>query len=489
MRLTSSPRNSILRRPITTTLELQKAGFLRGDSVDLRIRISHNKQVKSLHGIIITLYRQARVDMHPALPVVTEKGEDDIFPKSRTGLGGISFSAGGTSHLFRKDLDQTFAALIINPDTLAQEVKASVRIPEDAFPTVSTVPGAMISFKYFVEVILDLQGKLTGLDKYFGSAAASTTPGYVFATGLGASSSYSGPYSGFPHMINTEELRRERNVVHSSFEIVVGTKDSERNRSWKQPAMNSQAVFADVGAESSNSRSAAAPLSGASSSQETPWVNATTPYPESRISSRPLQSTDVLDHFPRGEAPRYEGLLAASYPLPAITPSEELSEKEVLRRAEEQLLPSQPLDAIAAGPSSAIHAPSAPALSDLQPILPHGVPVSNGLHFGFAPDVPSAPFLAGEGNAGPSAPAYSGDDPSSSTLPADDKQELERRRLEEQRSAPPEDPSETPVGTEAGPSAPMASQDFAPSAPSLADEDAFGFDAPDNTHALPRYER
>ncbi|KAG9824605.1 hypothetical protein KCU63_g16504, partial [Aureobasidium melanogenum] len=67
-RVSSSPSDTP-HKLITATVELLKGACLRGDSFPVRISINHTKHIKSINGIIITLYRQARVDMHPALPL------------------------------------------------------------------------------------------------------------------------------------------------------------------------------------------------------------------------------------------------------------------------------------------------------------------------------------------------------------------------------------------------------------------------------------
>ena len=54
-------------REITATVELQKGGCLPGDLLPVKIHVEHNRRVKSMHGIIVTFYRQGRVDYAPAL--------------------------------------------------------------------------------------------------------------------------------------------------------------------------------------------------------------------------------------------------------------------------------------------------------------------------------------------------------------------------------------------------------------------------------------
>src|SRR6201996_8470428 len=195
-------------KPITTIITLGRAGYLRGDTVDVHVLTDHTKQIKSLHGVIVTLYRQARVDYYPSLPVINK--DDDSATKRRMGLRGISISSSGSFHIYRKLLDQNFSAIIIDDKTMTAEVKTSVSIPEDAFPTISTVPGAMISFKYYVEVICDIQGKLSAYDKYL------PTPGASSLNGVRNNASMTnGAHSGFHGwgFIDTEEIKREKSVV------------------------------------------------------------------------------------------------------------------------------------------------------------------------------------------------------------------------------------------------------------------------------------
>src|SRR6201994_2240786 len=87
-------------KPITTIITLGRAGYLRGDTVDVHVLIDHTKQIKSLHGVIVTLYRQARVDYYPSLPVINK--DDDSATKRRMGLRGISISSSGSFHIYRK---------------------------------------------------------------------------------------------------------------------------------------------------------------------------------------------------------------------------------------------------------------------------------------------------------------------------------------------------------------------------------------------------
>jgi hypothetical protein len=47
---------------IAVDIELQKAGYLKGEQIRLNIKIKHTKPIKNLKGAIVTLYRMSRFD-------------------------------------------------------------------------------------------------------------------------------------------------------------------------------------------------------------------------------------------------------------------------------------------------------------------------------------------------------------------------------------------------------------------------------------------
>ncbi|CAO2649137.1 Nn.00g100860.m01.CDS01 [Neocucurbitaria sp. VM-36] len=529
----NASRTILKGKTITATVDVLKGGFLRGDQIPIRVTVQHTKHVRSLKGIIITLYRQARVDMHPALPVVpNSKGDrtksEDYYPKSRTGLGGLSLSSAGSSHLFRKDLCQSFAPLFVDPRTLTAEVKCAVRVPDEAFPTISNVPGAMISFKYYVEVVVDIQGKLTGLDRMVANAGLVNVPTITGgASGTARDDSTSNMFSTWGgNFVDTDQIRREKGIVSSLFEVVIGTKDSERNGKRKQtqePLPNGQSGVYEV------------PLDGSTNS------DAANSYDQDYYGyDEDGQYYDYSYDPAYYDIPEYEhtaGADTSSHIPPA--PSEEeqgLSEKERMRRAEARLLPSQPPGAAgpASPPETIQHGIPASA-----PVLPEDedpntqIPYFTATAAATTPAHPPPPFHAsapsqltsgttttqslqrrvtgqledenlningnsqdspapqntncGEGSQlkplpplpPQSSPGASGVAPeylassASHFQASDDKQELRRQRLEMERSAPPEDDEQGESSQNL--SAPLAScvqsVDLAPSAPILDEDD------------------
>jgi hypothetical protein len=487
--------HSLTRRPITATVEIQKAGFLRGDTIPIKVSVSHTKQIKSLHGVIVTLYRQARVDMHPALPVVNG-GDDDMYPRSRTGLGGLSLSSAGSTHLFRKDLSQSFAALIINPDTLSAEVKTTIRVPEEAFPSIASVPGAMISFKYYVEIVLDLQGKLSGLDRLLPSSGVSAMSAND-ASGRPADSNGTVFSAWGGHFINTEDIRRDKSVVSCVFEVIVGTRDSERKSAWKQNPLTPEYEANDF----------ADPQGNGGAINNNVWHHHGVNNGRYVGYGLEVHSTDLdqqvhqqFQYHPQqslsnanDDAPPQ----MSRFPIPDFAEDEQnISEKERLRRAEARLLPSRPPeDGVESSASAGAHAPSAPIIQDSHDFPTSSAPGDADFHN--SSTGPSAPpstvFLPTlHQDTSPSAPAYHHHAPPPSSLaPTDDKHELHRRRLESERSAP-EDLADVAEGSSAAETTPRA-RELAPSAPMLNEEDEFGFNfnvpSSSHHHSLPRYER
>ncbi|KAJ5255243.1 hypothetical protein N7505_010394 [Penicillium chrysogenum] len=419
---------SISDKTITAKAELLRAGVLPGDTLPITVTINHCKQVRSAHGIMVTFYRQGRIDLHPAIPMgTTAAGKkpvyEDCYPRSRTGLGGLTLGTSRTSSTFRKDLSQTFAPLIVDPSTMTAIIKTSIRIPEDAFPTITRVPGAMINFRYYVEVVTDLRGKITSPDRFlprFNMVSGGTTfspSGQALnpADSSGVTANWAG------NILDTDSIRREKGVISVAFEVVVGTRDSQRQKAKRtlstagestksQTAPPASAIILNpVDGEEWPEASSVPNSHGDYGTQEgyfpeeTDWAEYPAEYPEN------FQPMD-----PRVAPPEVE---------------EPVDEKTRVRRHEEALLPSQPPEEDEAGPSTApMEVPTAPVLPDDHHLqdYQHTV-VVNG--------------------AGPSEPHVSGDD----------KQELERHRLQAQASAPQDEPSGQEPSD--GPSAPVFDED------------------------------
>lgn len=439
---------SVSSQTITARTELQKQGALPGDTIPIKVSVTHTKpNVRGL--VIVTLYRQGRVDMHPPIPLVS-KGKnknaefEEMYPRSRSGLGGLSFSNGSPSSVFRKDLSQSTAMMIINPDTLAADIKSSINLPDTAFPTMANVPGGMISFKYFVEVVVDLCGKLG--EPRFLPRLTSTEPSFI--DGADNTSQLNSDWAN--HILDTVQLRRTRSVVDFTFQVIVGTKDSVRaaqkvaEESYRNHSIENDGYLGEQ-------------------YQEQEQYNENGEYYQNW---GPYEGQDDLVH---GAPQEQQHWPPPTHLVPPPPPEEPLDEKAMLRREEALLLPSQPPEE--EGQSSAVAeamAPSAPLEADLHDH--NGPPIIR-----VAPSpmstrsVDTVVHLAGSSIGLQALEAADGQDT------GDDKQELERQRLLAQASAPLDEDDGTADGADGQQS---AVAQYTPSAPVLTEEDEY------NAHTL-----
>ncbi|KAB8218997.1 hypothetical protein BDV33DRAFT_117263 [Aspergillus novoparasiticus] len=453
-------------KTITAKTELLRAGVLPGDTLPIKVTINHCKQVRSAHGIIITLYRQGRIDLHPSIPVGSSANGkkpvfEDIYPRSRTGLGGLTIGTSRTSSVFRKDLAQTFAPLVVDPTTLTAIVKTSIRIPEDTFPTITRTPGSMINFRYYVEVVVDLRGKLTSPERFLPrfnlvtSGSNYSPSGMVLNPTDANSNAITANWAG--NILDTDQIRREKGVVAVAFEVVIGTRDSHRRKN--QPRRTSSA------AASSDLQSSGGHAQG--DGEHWPVDQHSVPNGESEYPSPEEYGPQELFWPEYGEEsqPQYQSLGE----IVSTPQSEEpIDEKARMRHAEQMLLPSQPPNEVEAGPSTDV--PTAPVLPEDDHI--------NGYHHLSSPTENSVPqALTSAESVQTVVPGSSS--MSQRSVPSDDKQELERQRLLMEASAPDENgPSHSNIAD--GPSAPVFHDE--------GDHQLVGGNA-HGDESLPRYQR
>ncbi|KAI8283087.1 pH-response regulator protein palF/RIM8 [Colletotrichum sp. SAR11_57] len=475
--LTNSKMQAVDEKTITATIEMLKGGALPGDTVSVKVSVQHIKRIKSMHGVIVTMYRQGRIDTAPPASMFadimtkeeTKKlAKEDYYPRSRTGLGGLSLSSTSSLSVFRKDLSQSVAPLIIDPVTLETTVTASVKVPEDVFPTIKGVPGEMVSFKYQVEVLVDLGGRLASQLQGGGQPRVGQfAPGSAAAEGNNAVvNSWGG------NVIDTDRLRREKGVISVVFEVILGTTDSSRLRGRSNTVRTYQM---HDGAASGEDISSPWPVDDIHADDGESYWPLATPQNPGTLSRQPTITIQPTSPPEEMQAPAY-------IPPPQVPDEARLTDKERARRQEERLLPSQPPQTLEAGPSGA--SALEPNIYDAEDEAQPGPSAPHGGHH--AEEQPSAPTL---------------DDLSTAReARTEDKQELERQRLLNEASAPPEFPDDY----DAGPSASAPPGDVAePSAPALNDEEEdYGEQysyrteaaAGQSSHAagsepLPRYER
>ncbi|KAI1614554.1 hypothetical protein EDD37DRAFT_112885 [Exophiala viscosa] len=463
-----STTTSSSAQTITATTELPRHGALPGDTVPIRITITHTKA--DVRGIVIaTLYRQCRVDMQPTFPEDKNEGtkkveNDDIYGKSRTGLGGLYFTTGSPNSVFRKDLAQSSTMMVVNPGTMTADIKTSLRIPDTAFPTISNVPGGMISFTYHVEVIVDLFGKLG--ETRLWPRLTSGDP--VFTQSAESGNQLTSDWSNT--ILDTTQLRRmSKSVIDFPMSLVIGTHDSSRrsrqNMSFEQQAPETPADWQEQGMYD------AYPSHGDHEEQY---------YDENGY---PYNGYDYDYGYDSGYYPEYPRPVHDLIPPP--TGQEDMDEKAQLRRQEQLLMPSEPPQDDEASSNPVAYAPTAPIIASSA----YG-DNADGHNDETLPSTFNAAASVVSGRSGdtirphsaspPPMPTSEGDDE-----PTDDKHELERQRLLAQRSAPPEDDEEQASRSQ-------AAEPLVPSVPTIDEQDEYNVRTLNDVHIgsdLPQYER
>lgn len=495
----SSPRSSVTsnsNHTIHTTVELSRYGALPGDSIPLRVAVSHAKPARGI--VIATLYRTGHVDMYPALPLAARgkknKAEfEDVYPKSKTGLGGLYFTNSAPNMTFRKDLTQTSTMMIVNPETLTADIRFSIRVPHDTFPSITNIPKQMIHFQYFVEIIVDVTGKMNETPLL----PSLTTIGPAFTSAAQAGMQLTADWAN--NVLDTAPMRRTRAVAVFDLPLVVGTTDSRRGEQRQ-----SDKARADVVASYDGGDGLEYEASGHAEywHAEVPGVQPGHHNGQSHLGNQLCYDEhghpvyDRHDHY-------YESGNQASFGAPRYMPPPEVEEhpddKTRLRREAELLLPSAPPAVESSLENASASAPSAPtlnALNSLCPIAastrdsnspPTSIPVTISRTSARSADtIVPEPLITPP----PSLPDEALHLHGTSNGPTDDKHELESRRLMAQASAPPRDDEDGEATVSSSTRLEGMRVAQAPSAPVIDEEEEEVMSTPQqDADRLPQYER
>jgi hypothetical protein len=262
-------------------------------------------------------------------------------------------------------------------------------------------------------------------------------------------------------VVDTAHLRREKGVIYDSIEVVVGTLDSNRQR----PAGLTRSFTTHQQNGSSGSQDDIIQGWKNERQERSGHQNGSESYlPQQQHeglhpTSRRTRSMSSRSHYrPSLRVPEY-------VPNPEVPDESQMSEKERVRRHETMLLPSQPPQLPATAEASGSFSPLEDRHYDSgDAILPS------------APLAMPPPVSSGDGDPGPSAPTVE-DIAGPSGTATDDKQEIERRRLLAEASAPPEFPDDyvaSNASAAVSPLPPPVPVVVEPSAPVLSDEEEYG---------------
>ncbi|CAI4061879.1 Rim8p SKDI_07G2100 [Saccharomyces kudriavzevii IFO 1802] len=213
----NSKTSPLPNKTVTISVDIPQAGFMIGEIVPIDVRIDHYKPFYAPAGLTTTLVRICRVG---------GAGKDDPM------------------ETFRKDICQSISPIYINPETLQFQSRVYLKVPLDAFSTLTTV-NKFFSFQYYIEVMVNLSKKNV---VYTESNRIIGTP-IEEQNGLGVENNInriqrkmlrmvnpetlendSEGYESsifFKDMVNVEKLKRLRNVTGMSIETVIGTTRSE----------------------------------------------------------------------------------------------------------------------------------------------------------------------------------------------------------------------------------------------------------------------
>lgn len=318
---------------IRVSMEISQRGYLRGELIPIKLTINHLKKIQDSKGIIVTLVRVCRLDYGP----------DGLYES------------------FRKDLQQLVIPLFVDPGTFLLEINTSLRIPADAFPTISGCP--MVSFQYFIEVMLNLSGKSLSLDGPSDHPKSNLAPpedmisngSAVSPGGLGNSNYNFHPFQNRSEFINTDKFKRLKKFLQITTEVIIGTFRLEPRSSGVTPlpeaSTSSTPEILRAGSLGSTSTSAHSgllhilgpplqlrgtpgtiPESGPMDDSSIP------PYLESSSSMVETGRTAQFNSIPLFDVPTYEDISGA-VPIPE---QPQITEKERMRLHEASLLPSEP---------------------------------------------------------------------------------------------------------------------------------------------------
>lgn len=345
----NSPLNGLDNaRPqvIKVALEIPERGFLRGELIPTKLNINHSRKIQDLNGIIVTLVRVCRLS----------NGHENMVES------------------FRKDLQQLVLPLYVDPNTFQSEINTNLRVPADAFPTISGCP--LVSFQYFIEVLINLSGKSLILDSSNHHKPSISTDEanhsllenpsndlkYKFNFNSNASMNQN-ERSGF---INTDKYKRMKKFLLLTTEVIIGTNRLNERLAYTSNERSNELLHDNLNSISPTSRKS----SSVSGSNDSPLLfNQTGSTPPSQqghqqpMSLNPLSEAIPANNFstpPYFENQQDSPLNIADTPIPgyeevsnnyhansSLAPvqmptHQHLSEKEQTRAHEASLLPSAP---------------------------------------------------------------------------------------------------------------------------------------------------
>ncbi|VEU19437.1 DEKNAAC100358 [Brettanomyces naardenensis] len=354
---------------IKIRMDIPFVGYLKGESIPVKLSIKHYKKIANVNGIFITLIRICSLDM----------GEDYELQS------------------FRKDLAQSIVPLIVDPSSkTTYEVSTSLKVPLDSFPTIVS---SLVSFQYYIEVLVNMSNS----SRLQGPQKNELVDDEIIQLGSADT------------IYNVDKLKQMKNVLTLTSEIIIGTERkpisklktrhraalSSSHGSISQPTTplsNVQSTRTISSSPSPVGHSESEELRRPSSLHDSPESPDTpTQHIDSLSSSGVSMAAHSVTASRSSNASVNSPLAILSMPSPPSVRNANSTqeEKELLHLREQALLPSQP-------PLSSSESYTSPPS---EPPPPPSPPISpDGNRYGYLPSYPSD----GNGNVEYSPlPAYS----------------------------------------------------------------------------------
>lgn len=312
---------SINNDSVRIKLTLPYLGYLKGESIPVKLNIKHYKHISNMNGIIVTLIRVCKLDL----------GRDYEFES------------------YRKDLSQSIVPLVLDQKTCKGEISTTLKIPADCFPTIIS---PSLSFQYFVEVLINLSSN--------GKPASS---GY----NLNNSSSLSLRRmelndedvhfnDNMRPMVNVDNLKRMKHVLTITNEVIIGTERRPLSRlrsSSRSPlnvSMDSDYHIGEVGSIGGFLNEQLPVNDKLPTLSELPLTLASLQNSDTTsIRPPPIESASTMRDVSNSDGNSINQVPSSGFtftPLPPINIPSSIDEKENLRLQEEMrhnaLMPSEP---------------------------------------------------------------------------------------------------------------------------------------------------
>lgn len=300
-------------------VDVAESGFLRGETVPLKIRVHHYKPIQSSSGIIVTLIRICRVDNGPEAPIQS----------------------------FRKDLAQVITPLYIDPVSLTAEISTSLKVPIDVFPTI--IGSDLVTFQYYVEVLANISSKNVISNGGGGQGTKGSKNKFshsiVFNTESPQEREMTRSEAG---VLNVDKLKRIKNFLGLNTEVIIGTERNVKRATIGKKTVVGNALYGNNGNGTTNTcnQSGASSHSGSHNGVESPVHfddnSMIEGFSQTSISPLSINGTSNENGVGIVNANGNQSVISTGEEIPFPPENSRLSEKEQMRIREAALLPSEP---------------------------------------------------------------------------------------------------------------------------------------------------